>query len=533
MSASDFSDSFSKYSISPRSVPVSVDIAESGSLAGSLAVAIGRDPVEASQRQVSDGGQLLVASSDTTESLAARPDVEDNSGKEAEAAAYKGPAPINCLPDEVLAPALRWAFLSPRYVVRDPSRRRRIVASVCHTWARVINGDHESWNHIVVDHHMPLISLHEAITKSGALTFSFEFVCSIKAQRSNSDFLDWLFQAVGTVLPRCKELRVRSHFVDSTLAIMKRLEAAPLPALCEVQFELALPMVPRNSYMPNSIVPFLSAGALPSLTRASFAYGLPDWPWSGSSANLTVVRLARLSGVIVAHAIRLYSFLSACPNLSELALHFVDAVPPPLTPSSALKPYDGPLIALRKLVRLHLSLETHHAVSVVAPLRAPALESLALFAPDDRTLNKFVLDCRDLLRFLHTLVLAVNISTHEPLRALLLATPYLRRLDARRSAPSFVDHFYRLSLFALSPSLTLKVVVTNYFPPPLVTDVLLYRSWASFDPAFSIVSMHPHPVAGALALTEWVRSNDLVFARTRFDYLDWMVHPSFPVFTDV
>ncbi|KAK7021179.1 hypothetical protein R3P38DRAFT_3196904 [Favolaschia claudopus] len=138
--------------------------------------------------------------------------------------------------------------------------------------------------------------------------------------RSSTAFLDTMVPQILPQFPRCRELCIRAPHSSTCLDVMGRLNTSLLPILVDVRFELAVPMVPLMPSVPGAAVPYLANGVLPRLSSVSFTYGFPVWPWAQSGATLTVVRLARMSHIVVPRLIELHDFLRACPNLVFLSV---------------------------------------------------------------------------------------------------------------------------------------------------------------------------------------------------------------------
>ncbi|KAK6974387.1 hypothetical protein R3P38DRAFT_3239691 [Favolaschia claudopus] len=430
---------------------------------------------------------------------------------------------VNRLPRELLARVLRPAFLGPCFLVHDPSYRRRVVLSVCHTWERALRRDPYSWNYIVLDPATSLLDLYDSLSMSTSLGLFIELVCAFAPGTALREFVQWVFDVIGPSLHRCKELRIQSHYYQTTLDIMRRFQKTSMPRLSRVYFELALPMVPASPDMPDSIVPFPSGAVLPSLTHASFNYSLPVWPWHQFAANLTSLRLARLTGFVLPRLLQLYDLLKACPNLETLALHFVDAVSPRLT-SEFMEYADSP-VTLPRLKRMDLSLEWPRSVSVIAPLHLPSLRCLRLFAADDRVLEAFLLRCRSILAPVHTLVFAANISSFQSLAALLSAMPSLVRIDGRLAGPSFVSQLHCVALHSSALSPTLLAVVLNQVPIALVKDILLLRNRTNFASDFHLIVLDPACFGALAAMTN---TRGVVTTVMHLDFVDWLEYPMFP-----
>ncbi|KAK6977059.1 hypothetical protein R3P38DRAFT_3237833 [Favolaschia claudopus] len=393
--------------------------------------------------------------------------------------AVEDPIPfVNRLPRELLARVLRPAFLGPCFLVHDPSYRRRVVLSVCHTWERALRRDPYSWNYIVLD--PPPHPCSTCMTASPCLPLLglfIELVCAFAPGTALREFVQWVF--------------------DTTLDIMRRFQKTSMPRLSRVYFELALPMHRTVSVW---------SGYFPSLTHASFNYSLPVWPWHQFAANLTSLRLARLTGFVLPRLLQLYDLLKACPNLETLALHFVDAVSPQTH------------VRVHGVCRLSCYASPFEAYGPVVGMASFGLS-------DDRVLEAFLLRCRSILAPVHTLVFAANISSFQSLAALLSAMPSLVRIDGRLAGPSFVSQLHCVALHSSALSPTLLAVVLNQVPIALVKDILLLRNRTNFASDFHLIVLDPACFGALAAMTN---TRGVVTTVMHLDFVDWLEYPMFP-----
>ncbi|KAK7018842.1 hypothetical protein R3P38DRAFT_3199950 [Favolaschia claudopus] len=446
----------------------------------------------------------------------------------AEAATSKDdlpPPPIDVLPPELLARALRFAFLGPRFFIRDPSVRRSVVCSVYRFWGEVITQDPESWSYLVVDHTTRVEDVELAVSRSGCVPLTIELDCRVQGYRS-AEFLGWAFPLVSPLFARCKELTVKALHSQTCVDVMGLLNTYSFPVLRDLRLDLALPMLPFSPSVPGVAVPFIANGQVPTLTRVSFMHGFPAWPWGEAGSSLTVVRLARMNHLVIPRLVLLHDFFRACPNLVFLAVHYVDAVPP-LT-SGHIPSYSAAAISLPHLKRLDVSLNIRRAVYVLAPIRAPKLGVLSLAITDDKVLDDFVRHVGHLLLSVSILRLAVNFTSYVPVEVLLHAMPSLSHLDARPSSSTFVDCFHRAALFGSIMSTALRYAVLNVCPFPLVEDVLRFRHWSNFHQDLSLVVPafdHLYPVVGLVVCR---LSGGKVDTDTTLDYVDWMDSSPYP-----
>ncbi|KAK7021155.1 hypothetical protein R3P38DRAFT_3196820 [Favolaschia claudopus] len=441
------------------------------------------------------------------------------------AASVSPGVPLHVLPNELLARAFRFAFLGPRFLIRDPSRRREVVASVCWLWRGVIDRDPESWSCVVVDYTTPVSDVLLSFERSASVSLSLELDCRMQG-RSSTAFLDTMVPQILPQFPRCRELCIRAPHSSTCLDVMGRLNTSLLPILVDVRFELAVPMVPLMPSVPGAAVPYLANGVLPRLSSVSFTYGFPVWPWAQSGATLTVVRLARMNHIVVPRLIELHDFLRACPNLVFLSVHYVDAAPPKF--SGRVYSYTGRSIVLPCLERLDVSFTFRRAIFVVSPITSPVLQRLSLSISDPSVLDAFVLHAGHLLLKVEALRLAANFTSYPPLEVLLRCMPSLTRLDARLSSSTFVECFHRAALFAGIMSPALRCVALGPFPWPLVQDVLLHRHWSNFDSELCLLvpGIDIDLPASSLAACRVV-DNEVVVGE-HVDSVDWMDVPAYP-----
>ncbi|KAK7033323.1 hypothetical protein R3P38DRAFT_3186861 [Favolaschia claudopus] len=434
--------------------------------------------------------------------------------------------PVHVLPAEVLARALRFSFLGPRFFIRDPSYRRKVVGSACHFWAAVIDSDPQSWSYIVVDHTTSLVFLRDALTKSAATPLTLELDCRLQG-RPMREFLDRVLPEILPVFPRCRELLVRAAHADTCLHLMGRLKTCLLPMLVTARFDLALPMVPFSPSVPGAAVPFLAGGQLPLISRVSFTHGFPSWAWTQIASTLTVVRLARMNHIVIPRLKLLHDFLRSCTNLVFLAIHYVDAAPPPTADRGS--PYVGGTVSLPHLRRLDLSVNMRRTVFIVSSLKAPLLEHMSLAVSDEVVLRHLVLHAGHLLLQITVLRLAVNFSSYLPLEVLLRSMSRLDKLDARPSSPTFVDCLHHSALFATTMATSLRCIATNEFPFPLLQDVLAFRHWTNFRQELCLVVPGVDETLPPSTLSVCRLKGDTVVVGEHVDYVDWMDDSPYPV----
>ncbi|EJD47823.1 hypothetical protein AURDEDRAFT_163281 [Auricularia subglabra TFB-10046 SS5] len=311
---------------------------------------------------------------------------------------------INGLPPEILSHIFRLGLPNDEAADFHPHLRRTrgIISSVCRSWREVVTCDPRFWNRLLLFPHpqLPTMLTFPSNAQSFPLTIDLQMHSRLCTPESHSVQCDVrhhvcmpaLLAALGSLLPRCRSLRIRGSYDDWYFLS----DLFPLPSFPKTLKDLDLICWPQRVPWERPLALLSNIDSPESLHSLSIGLVNCIDPTACGFARMTNLRTLDLRGADEFAHSDLWAALAACAErLQTFRIHGWKAPTDDdssLTLDSLTLSRKVNLVALRELELTNLTQEA--AITLILLFVAPDLEALVLDRLHHPRLSYWLYDSR-------------------------------------------------------------------------------------------------------------------------------------------